>query len=51
MLVNAVADAWSDVYHPVETFTAEAPPAPATLGKIEALGFNVTHVLRPDGDL
>lgn len=28
----------------VEVFTAGAPPAPATLSKIEALGFNVTHV-------
>ena len=28
----------------VEVFTAGAPPAPATLSKIEALGFNVTQV-------
>ncbi|MEO1780237.1 MAG: AMP-binding protein, partial [Pseudomonadota bacterium] len=30
--------------HVVEVFTAGAPPAPATLSKIEALGFNVTQV-------
>lgn len=30
--------------HKVEVFTAGAPPAPATLNKIEALGFNITHV-------
>jgi len=30
--------------HRVEVFTAGAPPAPATLAKIEPMGFNVTHV-------
>ena len=30
--------------HRVEVFTAGAPPAPATLGKMEKLGFNVTQV-------
>ncbi|MFC6583261.1 AMP-binding enzyme [Sulfitobacter aestuariivivens] len=30
--------------HTVEVFTAGAPPAPATLSKIEKLGFNVTQV-------
>ena len=44
MLVNAPADARRDFDHLVEVFTAGAPPAPATLTKIEALGFNVTQV-------
>ncbi|MYM57432.1 AMP-binding protein [Thalassovita mangrovi] len=30
--------------HVVEVFTAGAPPAPATLAKIEPMGFNVTQV-------
>ena len=30
--------------HKVEVFTAGAPPAPATLDKMEKLGFNVTQV-------
>ncbi|MCX7567032.1 AMP-binding protein [Sulfitobacter sp. F26169L] len=44
MMVNATAQEQRDFSHVVEVFTAGAPPAPATLGKIEALGFNVTHV-------
>lgn len=44
MLVNAPTEEMRDFTHAVEVFTAGAPPAPATLGKIEALGFNVTHV-------
>jgi len=44
MMVNASAEDRRDLPHTVEVFTAGAPPAPATLGKIEALGFNVTHV-------
>ncbi len=44
MLVNAGAGERRDFSQTVEVFTAGAPPAPATLGKIEALGFNVTHV-------
>jgi fatty-acyl-CoA synthase len=44
MLVNAPTDEMREFTHAVEVFTAGAPPAPATLGKIEALGFNVTHV-------
>ncbi|MEQ6201633.1 AMP-binding protein [Sulfitobacter sp. HNIBRBA2951] len=44
MMVNAGADEQRPFDHAVEVFTAGAPPAPATLGKIEALGFNVTHV-------
>mmetsp|Transcript_24202 Transcript_24202/g.45050 ORF Transcript_24202/g.45050 Transcript_24202/m.45050 type:complete len:543 (-) Transcript_24202:1439-3067(-) len=44
MLVNADAADRRPFDHVVEVFTAGAPPAPATLGKIEALGFNVTQV-------
>ncbi|MGC1494608.1 MAG: AMP-binding protein [Sulfitobacter sp.] len=44
MLVNAPADQRRAFDHTVEVFTAGAPPAPATLGKIEQLGFNVTQV-------
>ncbi|PYG32353.1 AMP-binding protein [Pelagimonas varians] len=43
MLVNA-PDAQRPVDHLVEVFTAGAPPAPATLAKIEPMGFNVTQV-------
>jgi fatty-acyl-CoA synthase len=44
MLVNAPAEQRRAFDHTVEVFTAGAPPAPATLAKIEALGFNVTQV-------
>ncbi len=44
MLVNAPAQDRRQFDHTVEVFTAGAPPAPATLAKIEALGFNVTQV-------
>ncbi len=44
MLVNAGEDERREFDHAVEVFTAGAPPAPATLGKFEAMGFNVTHV-------
>ncbi|RLJ59290.1 fatty-acyl-CoA synthase [Litoreibacter meonggei] len=44
MVVNAPAEARKAFEHRVEVFTAGAPPAPATLAAIEALGFNVTHV-------
>jgi fatty-acyl-CoA synthase len=44
MLVNAPAEERRAFDHLVEVFTAGAPPAPATLAKIEALGFNVTQV-------
>lgn len=44
MLVNAPADQKRDFDHIVEVFTAGAPPAPATLAKIEPMGFNVTQV-------
>ncbi|WP_299656009.1 long-chain-fatty-acid--CoA ligase [uncultured Tateyamaria sp.] len=44
MLVNADDAERRDFDHVVEVFTAGAPPAPATLDKIEKLGFNVTQV-------
>jgi fatty-acyl-CoA synthase len=44
MIVNASAEDRQPFAHTVEVFTAGAPPAPATLSKIEALGFNVTQV-------
>ena len=44
MLVNAKDNERRDFEHVVEVFTAGAPPAPATLSKIEKLGFNVTQV-------
>ena len=44
MLVNADANDSRPFNHVVEVFTAGAPPAPATLGKIETMGFNVTQV-------
>ncbi|APG46621.1 AMP-binding protein [Phaeobacter porticola] len=44
MLVNAPEDQRRNFDHTVEVFTAGAPPAPATLEKIECLGFHVTQV-------
>jgi fatty-acyl-CoA synthase len=44
MLVNAPDTERRPFDHLVEVFTAGAPPAPATLSKIEKLGFNVTQV-------
>ncbi len=44
MLVNAKPDQRRDFTHTVEVFTAGAPPAAATLAKIETMGFNVTQV-------
>lgn len=44
MIVNASEEERRPFAHRVEVFTAGAPPAPATLAKIEALGFNVTQV-------
>ncbi|MDW4498721.1 AMP-binding protein [Sulfitobacter sp. D35] len=44
MLVNAPGEDRRSFDHRVEVFTAGAPPAPATLSKIEELGFNVTQV-------
>lgn len=44
MIVNAKEEDRREFDHQVEVFTAGAPPAPATLAKIETLGFNVTQV-------
>jgi fatty-acyl-CoA synthase len=44
MLVNAKEADRRDFDHVVEVFTAGAPPAPATLAKIETMGFNITQV-------
>ena len=44
MLVNAPEADRRAFDHTVEVFTAGAPPAPATLAKIEPMGFNVTQV-------
>ncbi len=44
MLVNAPDSERRDFDHTVEVFTAGAPPAPATLAKIEPMGFHVTQV-------
>jgi fatty-acyl-CoA synthase len=44
MLVNAPDDQKRDFDHTVSVFTAGAPPAPATLAKIEPMGFRVTQV-------
>ncbi|MDX1822267.1 MAG: AMP-binding protein [Paracoccaceae bacterium] len=43
-LVNAPASQRRDFSQTVEVFTAGAPVAPATLAKIEPMGFNVTQV-------
>ncbi len=43
-LINAPQDQRRKFDHVVEVFTAGAPPAPATLAKIEPMGFNVTQV-------
>ncbi len=43
-LVNAPESERRSFDHTVEVFTAGAPPAPATLAKIEPMGFNVTQV-------
>ncbi|MBR9653121.1 AMP-binding protein [Thalassovita aquimarina] len=43
-LVNSPESDRREFDHVVEVFTAGAPPAPATLAKIEPMGFNVTQV-------
>ncbi|MEM9581229.1 MAG: AMP-binding protein [Pseudomonadota bacterium] len=43
-LVNSAPEDRREFEHTVEVFTAGAPPAPATLGKIEQMGFHVTQV-------
>jgi fatty-acyl-CoA synthase len=44
LLVNAPEADRRPLPHVVEVFTAGAPPAPATLARIEPMGFNVTQV-------
>ncbi|MCP4206322.1 MAG: AMP-binding protein, partial [Shimia sp.] len=44
MLVNAPEEQRRSFDHVVEVFTAGAPPAPATLAKIEPMSFHVTQV-------
>ena len=44
MIVNAPEDERLPFDHRVSVLTAGAPPAPATLTKIEACGFDVMHV-------
>ena len=44
MIVNAKDVERRTFDHTVQVFTAGAPPAPATLAKIEQLGFNVKQV-------
>lgn len=44
LIVNADQKERKPFEHRVEVFTAGAPPAPATLDKMEKLGFNVTQV-------
>jgi len=44
MLVNAPEAERREFSQRVEVFTAGAPPAPATLAKIEPMGFHVTQV-------
>ncbi len=44
MLVNAPDEQRREFGHVVEVFTAGAPPAPATLAKIEPMGFHITQV-------
>ncbi|MDU9003986.1 AMP-binding protein [Sedimentitalea todarodis] len=44
MLVNAPETERRAFDHTVQVFTAGAPPAPATLAKIEPMGFHVTQV-------
>ena len=44
MIVNAKPHERREFDHPVEIYTAGAPPPAATLAAIEPLGFNVTQV-------
>ncbi|WP_163846728.1 AMP-binding protein [Pseudooceanicola aestuarii] len=44
MLINAREEERRSFPQMVEVFTAGAPPAPATLARIEQMGFNVTQV-------
>ncbi|MGY3669827.1 AMP-binding protein [Marinovum sp. KMM 9989] len=44
LLINAPDSERRQFDHTVEVLTAGAPPAPATLAKIEPMGFNITQV-------
>ncbi len=44
LIANAAAADRRDFAHTVKIMTAAAPPPPSTLEKIEAQGFDVTHV-------
>ena len=44
LVVNAPEEERRPLLHPVEIMTAAAPPPPAVLERIEAMGFRVTHV-------
>ncbi len=44
MLINAKADERRSFDHPVKVMTAAAPPPAAVLARMEAMGFDVTHV-------
>ena len=44
MVINARDDERKPFEHTVNIFTAAAPPPPAVLERIEAMGFRVTHV-------
>ena len=44
LIVNAAAEERRPLPHRVEVMTAAAPPPPAVLARIEAMGFRVTHV-------
>ena len=44
LVINASGDERRPLPHTVEIMTAAAPPPPAVLERIEAMGFRVTHV-------
>jgi fatty-acyl-CoA synthase len=44
MLVNAPGEVKGEITHPVRVMTAGAAPPAAVIGKMEAMGIDVTHV-------